>query len=229
MRSGPSKFAETIVGVLLPPACREEVLGDLHERYRSPGQYAFEALCTVPLVILSRIRRIADPQVLLMHAFAAYLSFLGAAELRDRALLIDQWGLLRLATPAIMIVLGMMLEDAYAGPRKRSPLQLTRGPVVGVALALASQAIFWNGSRDVALPPLITVYGCAMSLLMTSVVRLSFPPVTDQLQNVNVPTLWLKREGVSIGLSTRAIIVSVLLIALVILLKVVLVKVFVHS
>jgi hypothetical protein len=220
MRSGPSKFAETILAVLIPPACREEVVGDLHERYRSPAQYAIEALSTVPLVILSRIRRITDPQVLVMQAFAAYLSFLGAAELRDRALLIDQWGLLRLAIPAIMIVLGLVLEDAYAKPGKRSPLQLTRGPIVGLAFALASQAIFWNGNRDVALPPLITVYGCAMSLLLTSVVRLSFPPVTDQLQNVNVPTLWLKREGVSIGLSTRAIFISVLMIAVLILLKI---------
>ena len=29
MRSGPSKAAEAIVALLLPPACREEVLGDL--------------------------------------------------------------------------------------------------------------------------------------------------------------------------------------------------------
>ncbi len=57
MRSRPSKTAEAIVAIFLPPACREEVLGDLHERYRSPGQYALDAIRTVPLVIYSRIIR----------------------------------------------------------------------------------------------------------------------------------------------------------------------------
>src|SRR6516225_7621174 len=93
MRSGPSKVAEAIVTLLLLPACREEVLGDLHERYRSPLQYGVEALCTVPLVILSRIRRTSDPRVLLIQAFALYASFLTAAWFKDAGLLQAQWGL----------------------------------------------------------------------------------------------------------------------------------------
>jgi hypothetical protein len=64
MSPGPSKIVEAIVAALVPPACREEVLGDLHERFKSPLQYFFEAVCTVQLVILSRMRRTADPQVL---------------------------------------------------------------------------------------------------------------------------------------------------------------------
>jgi hypothetical protein len=93
MGSGPSKTAEAIVGTLIPPVCREEVLGDLHERYISPRKYVLEALRTIPLVIVSRIRRTADPQVLLMQAFAWYVSFLGAAWLRDRAFLNEPWDL----------------------------------------------------------------------------------------------------------------------------------------
>ena len=87
MNRGPSKAVEAIVAVFVPPACREEVLGDLHERYRSPLPYAWEALCTAPLVIASRVRRTTDPQVLLMQAFALYMSFLGAAWFQDPALL----------------------------------------------------------------------------------------------------------------------------------------------
>ena len=129
MPSGPSKSAETIVGILTPPACREEVLGDLHERYRSPLQYGLDALGAVPLVILSRIRRTADPQVLVMQAFALYLSFLTAARFQDASLLQAQWGLLRLAIPAGMTLFGLILEDAYAIPGRRSPLSLVRGPL----------------------------------------------------------------------------------------------------
>ena len=36
MKRGPSKLAEAIVAFLLPRSCREEVLGDLYERYKSP-------------------------------------------------------------------------------------------------------------------------------------------------------------------------------------------------
>src|SRR6185503_7620798 len=54
---GPSRIAEAVVAILLPPASREEVLGDLYERFRSPSRYAVDALITVPMVVISRIRR----------------------------------------------------------------------------------------------------------------------------------------------------------------------------
>jgi hypothetical protein len=199
MSSGPSKTVEAIVAVFPPPACREEVLGDLHERYISPGQYAWEALLTIPLVIISRIRRTADPQVLLMQALVLYLSFLGAARLHDRAFLNEQWGLLRLAIPAGMAILGLILEDAYARLARRSPLKLTRGPVLGIGLALASQGIFRISNPDLALPIWITLYGCAIALLLSSAVRLLFPPASGQLHGVNVPADWLKRSSESMA------------------------------
>jgi hypothetical protein len=75
MASGPPKTFETAVAVVIPPACREKVLGDLHERYRSAAQYGLDAASTVPLVILSRIHRTADSRALLIQAFAFYASF----------------------------------------------------------------------------------------------------------------------------------------------------------
>jgi hypothetical protein len=195
MGSRPSKAAEAIVAVLVPPACREEVLGDLHERYRSPCQYAADALSTVPLVILSRVRRTADPQVLLMQAFALYVSFLGAAWFKNPALLNQRWGLLRLAIPAGIAMLGLILEDAYANPAWRSPLRLVRGPALGLGLALVSQGMLWAANNDLAVPRWIAFYGCAMSLLLTSAVRMLFPPLTRHLQEVNAPALWLKQAG----------------------------------
>jgi hypothetical protein len=218
MDPGPSQAAEAIVAILLPPACREEVLGDLHERYRSPAQYGAEAACTVPLVILSRIRRTSDPQVLLMHAFAWYVSFLVAARVTDGALLNAQWGLVRLAIPAGVAVLVLMLEDAYARPVPRSALQLARGPVLGLGFALLSQGMFRLSNPDLALPGRIAFYGCAAGLLLSSAVRLLFPPVMDQLKGAHVPADWLKRSG---GSDTRvveaiAVIVALLLILLVV-------------
>ena len=70
-----------------------------------------DALSTVPLVILSRIRRTADPQVLLIQAFALYASFLMAAWFKNVSLLQARWGLLRLAIPSGMALLGLILEQ----------------------------------------------------------------------------------------------------------------------
>ena len=119
--SGPSKIAEAIVRFFTPPACREYVLGDLHERYVSPKQYTMDAVRTVPLVILSRIRRTTDPQVLLMEAFALYMSFVIATRfLAPATFLFDRWGLLRLAIPTSIGLVALVFIDAYADPAKKS-------------------------------------------------------------------------------------------------------------
>jgi hypothetical protein len=215
MYSGPSKTAEAIVALLIPPACREEVLGDLHERYTSPRQYGTDALCTVPLVIVSRIRRTADPQVLLMQAFVLYVSFLGAAWFKDGALLQEQWGLLRLAVPAGMALLGLILEDAYARPGQRSPLKVVRGPVFALGLAFLSQGVLRAGGPDLAVPGWIMFYGCAMSLLLSSAVRMLFPPATEQLQGANAPAFWLKQAGGPAG-NRQGLILVVVLVVLVV-------------
>jgi hypothetical protein len=199
MYSGPSKTAEAIVAVFVPSACREEILGDLHERFKSPLQYTADALRTVPLVIISRMRRSADPQILLIQAFALYMSFLGAAWLKDGAVLREQWGILRLAVPAAMVMLGLILDDAYANPGRRSALSFARGPLLGLLLALASQGMLWISNPDLAIPRWIAFYGCAMSLLLSSAVRMLFPPVTDQLLGANAAALWLKQAGGSRG------------------------------
>jgi hypothetical protein len=199
MDSGPSRIGEAVVGFLIPPACREEVLGDLHERFKSPLQYTADALVTVPLVIISRIRRTADPRILLIQAFALYMPFLGAAWVNNGAVLREQWGLLRLAIPAATAMPGLILDDTYANTSRRSSLNLARGPLLGLVMALVSQGLLWIINSDLALPRWITFYGCAMSFLLSSAVRMLFPPVTEQLLGANTPALWLKRVGRSRG------------------------------
>jgi hypothetical protein len=175
MNSGPPKTFEKLVAVVIPPACREEVLGDLHERYRSTGQYGLDAASTVPLVILSRIHRTADSQALLIQAFAFYVSFLFAAWLNGAALLHDEWGLVRLAAPAAVGMIGVMLADVYASPG-RSPMTLALGPMLGAGLALVSQGILWLLSPGFALPRWTLFFGCGAGLLLSSAVRTLFPP-----------------------------------------------------
>lgn len=178
----PPKAAEAIVALFVPPACREEVLGDLHERFVSPAHYCWEALHTVPLVIHSRIRRTADPQLLLLHAFALYLSYFTAAWLSDRAALEERWGLLRLALPGAVTLLGLVLEDAYAKPGHRSPLKMVRGPLLGLAWALLLEAALHSNRSSLTLPLWIALCGGGLGLLLTSALRLLFSPPSTSPQ-----------------------------------------------
>lgn len=153
MHTGPSRIAESMVAMLLPPACREEIVGDLHERFTSPPRYALDALRTVPLVVISRIR-------------------MGALWLGDRAFLEHQWALLRFAIPPAIATLGWILAAAYT--------KGSRGPACGVIFAFASQEILRIGTLDVALPRWPLAYGCALSLLLAWAIRLLLQPVARQ-------------------------------------------------
>jgi hypothetical protein len=73
---GPSKFAEAIVSFFLPPARRDEVLGDLHERYRSPLQYAWEAALVVVCVMFSEFSKGGDKTMNVKTVAAIVLAFI---------------------------------------------------------------------------------------------------------------------------------------------------------
>ena len=181
MSTSPPKAAQAIVALLIPGACREEVLGDLQERSASRAQYFGDALSTVPLVILSRIRRTSDPQLLLMCAFVLYLSFYGAAWFRNPSLLYEPWALVYIAIPGAVALLAIGLEDAYARSGHRSPLRLIRGPLLGAVWTILCQCALWSSHSRLALPLWTVLYGSAMALLLTSGLRILFaPPSTRQ-------------------------------------------------
>jgi hypothetical protein len=176
MKAAPSKTAEAVLGLLIPPACREQVLGDLYERYTSPRRYLADAFSAVPCVIISRIRRTTDPQVFLMEAFALYLSFVGVAWISGQsAFLFEPWGLLRLAIPAAVTLVALVLADAYGDPAKRSRVKPMLESAFCIALAFLSQATFWATDPDLAVPGRIMLYGAGISLVLVSALRAFFP------------------------------------------------------
>jgi hypothetical protein len=128
---------ERIVGIFIPPACREEVLGDLRERNDGVQLFIYDALRTVPFVIVSRVRRTTDSVVLLMEAFCCYVSFLSVAWVVEPSMAASREGLLRLAIPGAIALFVLVVADAYANPKKKSVLR----PVLAVALAFAVDAV----------------------------------------------------------------------------------------
>jgi hypothetical protein len=198
---------EKSVGIFIPPACREEVLGDLRERNEGAQLFLYDALRTVPFVILSRVRRTTDSVVLLMEAFCCYVSYLAAAWVLSPAMVAKREGLLRLAIPGVIALVVLMLADAYANPRKKSMLR----PVLAVALAFA--AVFAVHLARPLLPKAIMAIGSGMSMLFLLVLRMLFPPLADRPQLAQGPAFWQKQEIVAAGvLKATAAIAGILLL-----------------
>jgi hypothetical protein len=204
MESGPSKISEAIARWLVPPACREEVLGDMRERHQRLAPYLLEAAQVIPCVIYSRICRTTDAMVGLMEALSMYTTFVIAAWSLDRALLSDQRGFVRLAIPTAICLVATILGDAYSNPQKRWPLKPIAAPTLGFAFASIVQCML----KRWALPLPVFAWGSAVSLLLVATLRLIFPPVTDRPQAANIPAHWQKLELSPFSLDLRSVLLS---------------------
>ena len=198
---------EKLVGIFIPPACREEVLGDMRERNEGVQLFIYDALRTVPFVIVSRIRRTTDSVVLLMEAFCCYVSFLAVALVAQPSMIATEEGLLRLAIPGAIALLVLVIADAYANPRKKSVLR----PVLAVALAFA--CVFLVHVVYPLLPGMMLAVGSGMSMMLLLVMRMLFPPLADRPQQAQGPSFWEKQEVVAAGaLKATAAIAGILLV-----------------
>ena len=168
--AGPSRIAEAVVGLIVPPACREEILGDLYERYESPARYFLDAIRIVPFTILSRIRRTSDAQIVLMEAISTYTGFLGAALMTKAGL-----DTAALAVPTLIAVMATRLADAYSKPF---------GPAAGLAAAI----VCTYGS----LPHNVLYIGCTLSFFVCTGIRVLF--ASGEMRGIHVPASWLKSE-----------------------------------
>lgn len=200
MNAAPPRLIENIAGLLIPPACRESVLGDLHERYTSDAQYIADAMCTVPLVILSRIRRTTDVIVLLMEAFVLCISYGAAILYFDKTLLEDQFEMLRLAIPWSVALIALVLGDAYDNRRTWWPLKPILGAALGMGFAFLAEGVVSAANSELAIPRSIMIAGGAISLLLISTLRMLFPPLGDQPQGVTGPAFWQKQSVDAVSL-----------------------------
>jgi hypothetical protein len=199
---------EKVIGIFIPPACREEVLGDLREKNDGVQLFIYDALRTIPFVILSRIRRTTDSVVLMMEAFCCYVSYFSCAFVVEPSMITKQEGLLRLGIPCAIALAVLVVADAYANPGKKSTLR----PIVAVALAVA--CVFLVHLIHPLLPGIILAVGSGMSMMLLLVMRMLFPPMADLPQQAQGPAFWQKQEIVAAGvLKTIAAIAGILLVA----------------
>lgn len=207
MRPGPPKFLESFFAVLIPPSCREEVLGDLCEKYASPLQYTILAIRTIPCVILSRARRVTEGPVLFMQALLIYGCYLAAAFYRDRAFLYGPYGLLRTALPLLPFLLILVLRDVYY-PYPKSVLRMIGSVSFAAVVTFLAMVRMACGHDSVCLartlPDWMNLLGAASSLLLVSAVRILFRSHPN-MQQAAGPAHWLKQTPAPIALPRNAL------------------------
>ncbi len=176
MKEAPPRKLETVVALLIPPARRDEVLGDLHERYANPRQYVTDAIRAVPLVVASQIRRTTDLGVLFLEAFSLYFCFFaGMLRLSGASILPEQPRALSLLIPTAVALVVLRFVDAYASGRKRSTLKLILGTATAVAFAFLSEAALSLAGSSLALSGWGLLRGGILAVALLSVLRTAFP------------------------------------------------------
>jgi hypothetical protein len=178
MKEGPPRKIETLVAMLVPPARREEVLGDLRERYANPRQYVTDAIRTVPLVVASQIRRTTDLGVLFLEAFALYFCFFAGTlrlHLGGAPLMLEEPRALSILIPTAIALAALRFVDAYSNGRKRSTLKLILGTATAVSFAFLSEAALSLARFDMAISSSALFRGGAFAVALLSMLRTAFP------------------------------------------------------
>ena len=130
LEARPPVLINAVVRALIPPACREHVVGDLWERYRSPIQFVLDAARTVPFVMASQIRRTSTIGATIMQAFLMFVAFASSSG-----------GLGPSVAPVVMGTMGLVLRDAYKTGVSISARQVGVDLIAGAGGVLISQAI----------------------------------------------------------------------------------------
>jgi hypothetical protein len=117
METRPPALAEAVVGRLIPPACREHVLGDLRERYTTLPRYVVDVLAVVPMVVASQIRRTFDGTLFALEVWMLGMALLGRPIRYGSANGVDD---VATAIPIAIMLVVLILCDAYAPVRAAS-------------------------------------------------------------------------------------------------------------
>jgi hypothetical protein len=171
MKIRPPEMIAWLVRTLVPSASREHVVGDLNERYASPGQYLLDALRALPYLIASRLRRTTHPIGLILGGlFLWWAVFYGSR----------QNGWLVATIPTVVTLLVLSLRDVYRGitPKWR------RAAAMDIALSalavLLSQAVLAVSAPTLVLDRAALLVGFPLGFIVLFFVRLQSPSGLNQ-------------------------------------------------
>ncbi len=175
MEARPHPLVEAFIAWLLPPACREHVLGDLYERNESTSQYVGDAVRTIPFAIWGQIRRTSSAPLVAAEVGAVYVAFLSALGSFPSAFG-DRSAPLRVGIPALAALAAVVIRDAWVGRRPRRNAHIAADALLGIAGAAVSQTLLVGIGSPLALPSNVLWAGSATGLALLSGVRLALSP-----------------------------------------------------
>ncbi len=161
----PPTLIDTVVRLSIPAPCREHVIGDLWERYRTPGSFLLDAVRTVPFIVVSQVRRSSMIGSVLIHAFVLVVGFAAGAGNFSSAL-----------APVTAALLGFVLRDAYKSTVSLSARQILRDLAVVAGFVAASQIVVALVTPDLLLS-VRALAGGAVAFGMTFCLRLQNPGI----------------------------------------------------
>lgn len=175
MIAHPPECVEDMVGCFLPPACRQEVLGDLCECYENVFQYALSAASVIPRVVLSQIRRNTSTRIFLVTTCGIYYSVAAGAVNFSQGDTAQT--LFRIAIPIIPAILILLVRNGFAALEDRRQRAITFDIVIALGVAALTQLVLLAAFRsDLTLRGWWPSDGTLLAWLFVIVLRAFFPP-----------------------------------------------------
>ena len=217
----PPESLEKLVRWLVPAACREHVVGDLNERYRSPGKYLVDTLCVLPFVIANQVRRSSSLPRIVVRAFVLwYGAFLGMKQ--------ESW--LVATLPTVLATVALILRDAYrpTAPSSPSPTP-AREAAFDIVLVCVCVLLVETGTAlwapELLLSRQALVFGVPLGCVALFILRMQNPPrsiwatpAPTSLSYAELVTevrgyeaVWQRALRIEIGMSLALVVVAALL------------------
>jgi hypothetical protein len=152
-----------LVEKLFPPACREEVIGDLCERAKSEGAFIVDALLTLPFVVWSRIRRTTDLAATALGTMGVLIVF----KIANR----EHGSWLAASIPAAAGTLALVFRDAYASEDPRPRAALAAEGLLAMAVAIAVGATMSPIAPRLSMPPVALLFGALYGAILLGALR----------------------------------------------------------
>ena len=171
METHPPKLIEEIVEKIVPPACRENVVGDWDEKYTSTADYLFRVASDLPFVVASQVRRTFDASLFFSQAAVLYAAFAGASLAVGPRYLYDHSGL-PLAIVIGVVLIALVGRDAYINREELPDYRARRDAVFAIGIGLTGELLLSVfGGSGLVLPVWILIGGSAAALVMVYMLR----------------------------------------------------------
>jgi hypothetical protein len=176
MEARPPALIDALVRLSIPQPCREHVVGDLWERYRSPSRFLVDAVRTVPFVVASQIRRTTTLSAVFIQTFVMVVAFATGSR-----------GFWPAVVPVTVVLLTLVLRDAYKPALSISARQ-TAVDLGWAAGALAvSQGVLAVVRPDLLMPLTGGIVGSLAVFTMLFFLRLQNPGLGSYPRQVPAP------------------------------------------